>query len=129
MASTNSWAAAEARWAYKTLGLEATLKNTDIGRVSLPGRRSGILSAFTANELDEASRRKSLQALLDAADRGAALLVVEPIARKLTPWWNDWADAFEARVASLTPGSGDYIALLEGLVTAQTNTIAALAST
>ncbi len=93
----NSWAVSEARWAYKTLGLEVTLKNTDISRVSLPGRRSGILSAFTANELDETSRRKLLQALLDAANRGAALLVVEPIARKLTPWWNDWADAFQAR--------------------------------
>ncbi len=93
----NSWAVSEARWTYKTLGLEATLRNVDIDRVSLPGRGMGILSAFTANELEEPSRRKLLEALLGAADRGAAVLVVEPIARKLTPWWDHWASAFLTR--------------------------------
>jgi hypothetical protein len=93
----NSWAAAEARWTYRTLGLEATLRNVDIARFSLPGPGAGILSAFTANELDEDSRSNLLAALLNAADRGAAVLVVEPIARKLTPWWDHWTNAFEAR--------------------------------
>ena len=93
----NSWAVSEARWTYKTLGLEATLRNVDIDRVSLPGRGMGILSAFTANELEEPSRRELLEALLGAADRGAAVLVVEPIARKLTPWWDHWASAFLSR--------------------------------
>ena len=93
----NSWAVSEARWTYKTMRLEATLRNVDIGRVSLPGQGAGILSAFTLNELEKTSRWELLQALLDAADRGAAVLIVEPIARKLTPWWEQWFRAFEAR--------------------------------
>ena len=34
--------------------------------------------------------------MLRAAERGAPVLSVEPIAKKLSPWWEEWADSFTA---------------------------------
>jgi len=92
----NGWAAEEARWTWRTLGIHGTVRRTDIGRVRLPGCAAGIVVAFTANELEETARARLRDNLIAAAGRGAQVLVVEPIARKLVPWWKDWATRFEA---------------------------------
>jgi hypothetical protein len=91
----NRWAAGEARWTWRTLGLRGSVRTTDLESVPLPGRRSGILLAYTANELEDAARERLGERLLDAAGRGAAVLVVEPIARGLIPWWDDWTKRFK----------------------------------
>jgi hypothetical protein len=65
-----------------------------IERERLPGAASGILLAYAVNEVEAAERERLLGRLLEAAGRGARLLVVEPIARRLTPWWDAWAEAF-----------------------------------
>jgi len=48
------------------------------------------------NELDDGRRRRLLEACVALAAGGAAVLVVEPIARSAVPWWDDWAAAFAA---------------------------------
>ena len=92
----NGWAVEEARWTYARLGLRGDVRRGDLERATLPGRRGGIVSAFVVNELPAALRDALLPRLLAAARDGARVLVVEPIARGITPWWPEWAGAFVA---------------------------------
>ncbi len=91
----NSWAADEARWALQTLGLRGKVHRADLAGFDLPGKGAGILAAFTVNELTASSRGKLLERLRRSARRGASALIVEPIARRLTPWWGEWTSALE----------------------------------
>ena len=92
----SGWAAAEAQWTLRTLGLRGRAQAGDLDWTTLPGRGAGIVAAFTVNELDEPARARLLRRLLEAAAAGARVLVVEPIAKRLAPWWRDWAAAFAA---------------------------------
>jgi len=90
------WAAAEARWTYHALGLHGQARAGDA--TELPHVRAGdaIVAAYLLNELSADARRRLEDRLLDAAARGARVLVLEPIARAVTPWWNDTAARFVA---------------------------------
>ena len=89
----NSWAADEARWTLQTLGLQGKVHRTDLERFDLSGEDAGILAAFAVNELSASSRHKLLETITRSVRSGASILVVEPIARRLTPWWGEWAAA------------------------------------
>ncbi len=93
----HQWAVAEAAWAYRVLGLRGRTFQGDIARVAWPTRRTGLVSGWTMNEVTESARATLLRRLLSAAEHGAAVLVVEPIARAVSPWWPGWADAFTLR--------------------------------
>lgn len=92
----NAWAAGETRWSWKTLRVGGTVLGRELDGFPLPGRSAGIVIAYTANELGDEVRPRVRDALVSAAQRGAAVLVVEPIAGSLTPWWDDWAARFES---------------------------------
>jgi hypothetical protein len=53
------------------------------------------LLAFTANEMDSASRDRLLARIIERSLEGSAVLVVEPIARFVAPWWPDWRARIE----------------------------------
>jgi predicted RNA methylase len=91
----NAWAIAECRWTYQTLGLRGTVKSSDIRSLKIPAN-AAVLAAFTINELDDETRERFLGEFLRVADAGVPVLIVEPIARRLTPWWDRWASAFKA---------------------------------
>jgi SAM-dependent methyltransferase len=85
------WAVAEANWTYRRLGVSGAAKQQDIARVPLRGKpRLGILAAYAVNEIGDDARPAMLRRLLDAHRAGARILIVEPIARRLTPWWDGW---------------------------------------
>ena len=88
----SGWAVAEARWTLARLGLDGRATRADAATVPLPPG-AGVLAAFTVNELGEEPRRRLLGRLVDAARRGSAVLVIEPIARRVNPWWPEWAEA------------------------------------
>jgi len=90
----NPWAAQEARWTYSAFALDGAAKAGDIS--SLQVSNTAILAAFILNELPEEARERWRSVMLSAAERGFPVLVVEPIARKLSPWWGDWARMFIA---------------------------------
>jgi hypothetical protein len=90
------WAIGEAGWTYRVLGLHATMVKNDVTRHRLPGAGAGIVAAYCLNELDRSSRDAMRERLLDAAGRGACVLVVEPVAGALIPEWPDWAKAVQA---------------------------------
>ena len=90
------WAVAEANRTYRDLHVSGRATQGDMTRTRV--RRSaglGILAAYSANELTDEARSRLLTQLHDAHSRGARVLVVEPIARRLTQWWNGWQRAFE----------------------------------
>ena len=90
----NGWAVAEARWTLARFGLDGRATRGDAAAAPWPKAPVGILAAFTVNELEAGSRSRLLPRLLDAARAGSTVLVVEPIARGVTPWWPEWAEAF-----------------------------------
>jgi hypothetical protein len=99
------WAVDEANQTYRQLGLDGRAQRRDIATIggatgqSRDGLRitpqCGLIAAYSANELAAPGREALLAWLLAARDRGARILVVEPIARRSLPWWDDWAAAFE----------------------------------
>lgn len=90
------WAVAEANWTYRQLGVRGHARQGDFTRTHLRTRPGGgVVAAWALNEVPDASRAGVLETLLAARSDGAAVLVVEPIARRVSPWWQEWSRAFE----------------------------------
>jgi len=99
------WVLPEAQWNWRVLGLAGTTRRGDLvesaealatPRSRRDLARTTVLLAWSVNELDKARRDRLLTALtaLTPLERdGATLVVIEPIARSVTPWWDDWAAA------------------------------------
>ena len=83
------WAVDETRWTYRQLRLEGRARQGDAVRFRPSRGNVGVVSAYLLNELAEPARAIVVDSLLDAARNGARVLVLEPIARSITPWWND----------------------------------------
>ena len=85
------WAVDEARWTYRFFGLPGTARVGDATRLPQSQADEGIVVAYVLNELPEDARKRLEDRLLSAASHGAAVIVIEPIARSLTPWWDETA--------------------------------------
>jgi SAM-dependent methyltransferase len=90
------WALSEAADTYRSYGTAATVRQSDITTATLPNAPAAILAAFTVNELDDHGRDALLPRLLDRASHQDRVLVVEPLAGFVAPWWKKWREAFEA---------------------------------
>ncbi len=53
-----------------------------------------VLAAYAVNELPDETRAALLAQLLEAHAGGAAVLVIEPIGRRVNLWWQGWAETF-----------------------------------
>ncbi len=93
----SGWAVTEAQATYAYFRVRGRARRGAVDVVPLPGADGGIVAAFTVNELDPVTRAALLERLLEAVDRGARVLVVEPIAKRALPWWEGWSAAFKAR--------------------------------
>lgn len=91
----HQWAVGEAAWTYHHFGLRARARQGDTVRAPLPTRRAGIVAGWLANELSEDGRAALRERLAEAQHQGATLLIVEPIARSVSPWWDAWVAAFD----------------------------------
>jgi len=109
------WAVSEARRTCADLRVRATFRVDDLNRATVDGTRGdnhgrpraaapgrqrrcarGVLLAFAANELATPHDRERLLArLLDHVRAGGCVLVVEPLARAVAPWWTGWQRQFE----------------------------------
>jgi Methyltransferase domain len=89
------WALAEAAWTYTFFGLTARTRQGDLAAVEWPGKPATFIAAFTLNELADAERDAIMQRLLARSRHGDSVLVVEPLAGFVAPWWNRWRDEFE----------------------------------
>jgi hypothetical protein len=91
----SAWAVNEANWTYRQMGLKGRAVQGDATRSTLNGHAGrGILLAYVVNELQEAKRAEARAKLMTAAASGAHVLVIEPISRRIAPWWSEWEVAF-----------------------------------
>ena len=96
----NQWALDEARDTWRSLGLTGRAQRgsllAELDRITRAPRTRdrppGLILGWSLNELDRPSRAKAQTRILDLAGRGASVLIVEPVARRLVPWWDDFAE-------------------------------------
>jgi hypothetical protein len=88
------WAVEEARETLRAFALRGRTRMDDVVRVALPAR-SAVLAAFTVNELRTPARDALLERFLRHVEDGGHVLVVEPLAGFVAPWWPTWQRAFE----------------------------------
>lgn len=102
----SGWALGEARATWRAFGLAGRGR-----RGALPGAfpdRLGsddvVVLAFVANELPAPDRSALFVRLRAARERGAGLVLLEPLARGIAPWWGDLAATWAGLgVADLEP--------------------------
>jgi SAM-dependent methyltransferase len=88
------WAVDEARRTYRQFALRGHTRVGDIARLELPGR-GAVVAAFTLNEMDQRARDALMPRFLAHARRGGQVLIVEPLAGFVAPWWKTWQRSFE----------------------------------
>jgi hypothetical protein len=84
------WAVEQATWTYRHFGLKGRAHQGDVARLPVPRSGTGLVAAYVLNELADPLRERLESRLMEAHGRGAAVLVIEPIAR----WWDRTADRF-----------------------------------
>jgi protein-L-isoaspartate O-methyltransferase len=85
------WAVEEARWTYEQLGVHGRARQGDITTRVTARRGDSIVAAYVLNELPDDARVRVENRLIEAAENGGRVLVLEPIARAIAPWWDELA--------------------------------------
>jgi SAM-dependent methyltransferase len=100
---THPWALTEAAATYRQFGLKNRTEKGDLAstrQLDAPRARSRsgpslFVAAFALNELQEGSRDAAVRRLRDRAQAGDAVLIVEPLAGFVAPWWPRWQREIE----------------------------------
>ena len=83
---------AEARQCYAHFGLEAqTLRGQLPAAIPEIGAGDLLVFGWSVNELGTRARGELWDTLVGALGRGARLLLLEPLAGPVSPWWRAWA--------------------------------------
>ena len=90
------WAVDEARRTYRELGLNGHARHGDVARLPPLPPGTAVVAAYVLNELPAVVREPLEDRLIDAAGRGVPVLVIEPISRSVSPWWNSTASRIAA---------------------------------
>ena len=88
------WALEEASFTYRAFGVAGRTRRGDVLRAPRLPSADAIVLGWVINEIDAAAREALLPKLLAAAKAGTRVLIVEPIATRLSPWWPEWTRAF-----------------------------------
>lgn len=97
------WALTEAARTYDNFGYRCTTEKGDIAstrhlkpsRAQKTNTATVFVAAFAMNELSEPSRDSVMRQLLARARGGDAVLIVEPLAGFVAPWWSRWRREIE----------------------------------
>jgi len=83
------WALGEARKTYAHFGLRARTRRGELP-CSMPqvGAADLMVCGWLLNELDTHEREQLLRRLEQGLDRGAACVILEPLAGSASPWWD-----------------------------------------
>jgi SAM-dependent methyltransferase len=85
------WAVDEARWTYRMLKLKGSARLGDVTRLPRLDSGSAVMAAYVLNELSVDTRIRVLEQLFAVGAQGVRVLILEPIARAVAPWWDDAA--------------------------------------
>jgi sugar/nucleoside kinase (ribokinase family) len=91
---THPWAVEEAARAYRAFDLDAVTRRVHAGRVEVPRQADAIIAGWMLNEVDPETRASVQKTLRIAAGEGRQVLVIEPIATRVSPWWDAWCAPF-----------------------------------
>lgn len=86
----------EAALTLKALNLQGSAIRCHVSKYRWPKPPIGVVAAFTADELDLPDRERLWRRLAKQAHGGSRVLIVEPLATRITPWWRDWAERVAA---------------------------------
>jgi SAM-dependent methyltransferase len=86
----------EAVFTWRDIGVRGGVVKCALAKYRWPNPPVGIVAAFTINELDEQDREKLWKQLAHQAEGGSRVLVIEPLATRITPWWQEWTGRVEA---------------------------------
>ncbi len=94
----HSWALDEARWNWRTLGLRGQATRADLvaaarhllNRSAATLANTGVIAGWSINELAKPERAQLLEIIDQLLGRGVTLVILEPLARGVTPWWDEW---------------------------------------
>lgn len=81
----------EAVHTWREMGVRGGGVKAHIAKYRWPKPPVGIVAAFTINELDEADRERLWRELERQLQGGSRLLILEPLATRIAPWWQEWA--------------------------------------
>ncbi len=97
----SAWALAEARRSFALLGVRGRTRRIELP-AGLPRLGPGdlVTAGYVLNELPAAAREQLALALGRALAAGARILVLEPLARGVSPWWDQ-------TVRQLAPGGAE----------------------
>ncbi len=90
----SAWSLGEAAATYRHFGVAARTRRDDAARVRMPTEPTAILAAFALNEMSDTVREELLDRLLER--RRHQVLIVEPLAGFVAPWWRRARDRVEA---------------------------------
>ena len=93
----SAWALGEARWNWEQFALAGRTRPGDLLRHRFAPEGALITLGWAVNELDDAGRASLFGSIERWHRAGASVLILEPIARKMSPWWDDWRESFTVR--------------------------------
>ncbi|MDJ0785691.1 MAG: class I SAM-dependent methyltransferase [Myxococcota bacterium] len=94
----SGWLLGEARHTFRAFGVPGRTRRATLP-AGLPPLRAGDLAVagYLLNELDDASRAGLLRELERGIERGARVLILEPLSGAVSPWWDATAEALAHR--------------------------------
>ncbi len=115
----SGWALGEARRTWAAFGLRGRTRRGALPAALPPtGQGDLLVLGWMLNECDAAAREGVLAALERGLDRGAHLLLLEPLSGRVSPWWDAAAQRLAPRgvvAAELraSPGRPAWIAHMD----------------
>ena len=97
----SAFARHETEWTYRSLGLRGETASSILETLAAYPKPAGVILGFALNEFDETLRSAILEPLMARVARGARLLVIEPISKRVAPWWPEWTAPFVAQGARM----------------------------
>ncbi len=94
----SAWVLGEARRTWSQFGLRQRTRRAELPD-GIPEGSDGdaLVLGWVVNELEAHPRDELRERLRAALTRGARVVVAEPLARGVSPWWEAWGEALDAR--------------------------------
>lgn len=99
-ADRSSFALHETRWTYQTLRIKGETRRSFAEAFESLRQPDGIVLGWTLNELDDERRDLIATRILPWIRKGSRLLVIEPVSKRVAPWWDEWTSRFPADLCS-----------------------------
>src|SRR5690606_32516951 len=81
----------EATHTWRDLGVRGGSVKAHLGKYRWPKPPVAVIAAFTLNELNPDDRERMWLQLTRQVQGGSIALIIEPLATRITPWWQEWS--------------------------------------